>query len=75
MTRLGFDDELQRMARLAAGIPGIERLGNRKVGDFAASTAAPTIVRQLYTALPAELQNPIGSLTIEDFIQKYGGRA
>ena len=28
------------MARLAAGIPGIERLGNRKVGDFAASTAA-----------------------------------
>ena len=75
VTRLGLDDELQRMARLAAGIPGIERLGNRKVGDFAASSAAPTIVRQLFTALPAELQNPIGSLTIEDFIQKYGGGA
>ena len=37
--------------------------------------AAPTIARQLFAALPAELQSPIGSLTIEDFIQKYGGGA
>lgn len=75
VTRLGFDDELQRMARLASGIPGIERLSNRKVADFAESHDAPTIVRQLFTSLPAELQGPIGSLTLGDFMRKYGARA
>ncbi len=58
VTRLGFDDELQRMARLASGIPGIERLGNRKVADFAESHDAPTIVRQLFTSLPGGAPGP-----------------
>ena len=73
VTRLGLDDELRRMARLAADLPGIELLSNRKLGDFAASRGAPAIVRQLFQDLPAEIQGPIGQLTIGDFIKKYGG--
>ena len=75
VTRLGFDDELQRMARLAAAIPGIERLSNRKLADFAASRDSPTIARQLFEGLPPDIQGPLGTLTLDDFIKKYGGRA
>ena len=72
VTRLGFDDELQRMARLAAAIPGIERLSNRKLADFAASRDAPTIARQVFESLPPDIQGPLGTLTLGDFIKKYG---
>ena len=72
VTRLGLDDDLRRVARLAANLPGIERLNDRKLADFAASRDAPAIARQLFEDLPDQVQGPLGQLTMGDFIKKYG---
>lgn len=72
VTRLGLDDDLRRVARLAANLPGIERLNDRKLADFAASRDAPAIARQLFEDLPDQVQGPLGQLTVGDFIKKYG---